>query len=255
MKKILASLVVGLASLAGTVNAAEPCCQAPASIGPDAKSFFGIANHLGVGLGVGTNGISVEAATPLTRFVSVRAGVHFMPNIKYSTDVDATFTVEGQVSYEIVDVDCGIGRTQGSLIFNIYPLPHGSFFVAAGAYFGGNKLIKLHGHSAALEGYKDAGIEIGDYKIPVDENGNVRGGLKVNGFRPYLGIGWGRAIPKHLLNFNIELGAQFQGKPKVYSETGALDDLGEMADNDFKDYIKYLKVYPCLTFRLTGKIF
>ena len=254
MKKILASLIVGLASLTGIVNAAESCCQAPAAV-PGAKSVLGIANHLGVGVGIGTNGISVEAATPLTRFVSVRAGVHFMPNIKYSTDVDATYFVNGQEHSTDVDVDCGIGRTQGSLIFNIYPLPHGSFFIAAGAYFGGDKLIKLHGHSDELEGYQNAGIEVGDYKIPVDHHGNVRGGLKVKGFRPYLGIGWGRAIPKHLLNFNIELGAQFQGAPKVYSETGDLDDLGEMADNDFKDYIKYLKVYPSLTFRLTGKIF
>lgn len=254
MKKFFASLIVGLVSFTGFVNAAETCCQAPAPV-PGAKSVLGICNHLGVGLGVGTNGISVEAATPLTRFVSVRAGVHFMPNIKYSTDVDATYYVNDQEHYTDVDVDCGIGRTQGSLIFNIYPLPHGSFFVAAGAYFGGSKLIKLHGHSSELEGYQNAGIEVGDYKIPVDSKGNVRGGLKVNGFRPYLGLGWGRAIPRRLLNFNFELGVQFEGTPKVYSDTGNLTDLAEEADNDFKDYIKYLKVYPTLTFRLTGKIF
>ena len=124
MKKFFASLIVGLVSFTGFVNAAETCCQAPAPV-PGAKSVLGICNHLGVGLGVGTNGISVEAATPLTRFVSVRAGVHFMPNIKYSTDVDATYYVNDQEHYTDVDVDCGIGRTQGSLIFNIYPLPYG----------------------------------------------------------------------------------------------------------------------------------
>ncbi|WP_297069796.1 hypothetical protein [uncultured Duncaniella sp.] len=259
MKKFLASLLVGAASLGIAVNAADHCAMCPSPAPAPFTSSLGIFNHLGLGVGVGTNGISVEAATPITRFISLRAGVHFMPNITFNTDVDADFTttingVPTQMS-ESVDVEGALGRTQGSVIFNIYPFPHGSFFIAAGGYFGGNKLITIKGHSAALENMDDASIEVGDYKIPVDKNGNVRGGLKVKSFRPYLGIGWGRAIPKRLLNFNFELGAQFQGKPQVYSETGDLEDLAYEADNDFKDYIKYLKVYPTLTFRLTGKIF
>lgn len=239
MKKFLASLLIGASAL--SASALTP----------------GIFDHLGVGVGVGTDGISVEAATPITRWVSMRAGVHFMPNIKFNTDVDAYYDhpATGQYIEESIDVDCGLGRTQGSVIFNVYPFPVGSFFVAAGAYFGGDKLLKIKGHSDAMEDYGGS-IEVGDYNLPIDKNGNVRGGLKVSGFRPYLGIGWGRAIPKRLLNFNVELGAQFQGKPKVYSETGALEVIeSDETDNDFKDVIKYLKVYPTLTFRLTGKIF
>lgn len=255
MKKLLASLLVSAASLGVAVNAADNCAMCPSPAPSPVTSTLGIFNHLGVGVGVGTNGISVEAATPITRFISLRAGVHFMPNITFNTDVDADFEANGVPMTESVDVEGSLGRTQGSIIFNIYPFPAGSFFIAAGGYFGGNKLIQIKGHSAALENMEDASIEVGDYKIPVDKDGNVRGGLKVKSFRPYLGIGWGRAIPKHLLNFNIELGAQFQGKPQVYSETGDLEDLAYEADNDFKDYIKYLKVYPTLTFRLTGKIF
>ena len=255
MKKFLASLLVGAASLGIAVNAADHCAMCASPAPAPFTSSLGIFNHLGLGVGVGTNGISVEAATPITRFISLRAGVHFMPNITFNTDVDADFKVDNTPMTESVDVEGALGRTQGSVIFNIYPFPHGSFFIAAGGYFGGNKLIKIKGHSAALENMEGASIEVGDYQIPVDKEGNVRGGLKVKSFRPYLGIGWGRAIPKRLLNFNFELGAQFQGKPQVYSETGDLTALGYEADNDFKDYIKYLKVYPTLTFRLTGKIF
>lgn len=253
MKKLFCSLLLAAVALGTSVDMNAQ----------SALSRFGIFNHLGIGAGVGTNGISVEAATPITRWISLRAGVHFMPDIKFNTDVDAYFDpssagVPGAtpgMQQTTVDVDCSLGRTQGSVILNLYPFPHGSFFVAAGAYFSGDKLIKIKGHSDALAGV-DGSIEVGDYNIPVDKDGNVRGGLKVKGFRPYLGIGWGRAIPKRLLNFNVELGAQFQGKPQVYSESGDLEELANNAEeNDFHDVIKYLKVYPTLTFRLTGKIF
>lgn len=51
---------------------------------------------------------------------------------------------------------------------------------------------------------KEYGIEIGDYQIPVDENGNVNGGVKVKNFRPYLGLGFGRLIPKNRLGIRFE---------------------------------------------------
>lgn len=250
MKKVFLGLLLAVAALGTSVNASAQCCR---------MAGLGIFNHLGLGVGVGTTGVSVEAATPITRWVSLRAGVHFMPNIKFNTDVDAYYNnilhaepITGQTT---IDVDCSLGRTQGSVIFNFYPIPVGSFFIAAGAYFSGDKMIKIKGHSDEFVNAAGS-IEVGDYNIPVDKDGNVRGGLKVKGFRPYLGIGWGRAIPKRLLNFNVELGAQFQGKPQVYSETGALEELANnREENDFHDVIKYLKVYPTLTFRLTGKIF
>ena len=39
----------------------------------------GIFNHLSVGVGVGLTGISVEAAAPITPYVTVRGGVNIFP--------------------------------------------------------------------------------------------------------------------------------------------------------------------------------
>ncbi len=255
MKKCFASLVLSLVAMLTGAEAMGQCCF---------TKRLGIFNHLGVGVGVGSTGISAELATPITRFVALRAGLHFMPGITFNTDVDASYDpvaagIPGAnpgLQYTTVDVEGDLGRSpQGSVIFNVYPFPSGSFFIAAGAFFGSDKLLKIKGHSDDLAGLNGS-IEVGDYNIPIDKDGNVRGGLKVKGFRPYLGLGWGRAIPRRLLNFNVELGAQFQGKPQVYSETGDLEDLANKSEeNDFHDVIKYLKVYPTLTFRLTGKIF
>lgn len=144
-------------------------------------------------------------------------------------------------------------------LLNVYPFKSSSFFVCGGAYFGGGKLIKIKGHSDELaelikEG-QEVGIEIGNYRIPVDQNGNISGGLKVSSFRPYLGLGFGRAIPKKRIGFMFEMGVQFHNTPKVYTNNGDLSDLTAEADNDFTDIIDKLTVYPVLKFRLCGKIF
>ena len=48
----------------------------------------GIFNHLSVGVGVGLTGISIEAAAPITPYVTVRGGVNIFPQIKVKTDLD-----------------------------------------------------------------------------------------------------------------------------------------------------------------------
>lgn len=228
------------------------------------KPQDGVFKHLGVGVGAGTNGISVELSTPVTRWIQLRAGLSMMPNFKLNTSADIDYNIKGsQFNYNdgkptSLDLEGAFGRTQGSIIVNLYPLPWGSFYVAGGLYFGGNKLLKVKGHSDELMNVQNAGVEIGDYTIPVDEHGNVRGGLKVNNVRPYLGIGWGRAVPNNRINFGIELGVQFMGSPKLYTDGN--DDIIKSinngdGDNDIQKIMDKVKVWPVLTFKLSGRIF
>jgi len=215
-----------------------------------------IFDHLGAGVGVGTNGISIDVATNITRFVQVRAGVDIMPGIKFNSDADFEYSVANDTRYGTVDLKGDLGRTQGHIIFNVYPFPIGSFYVAAGAYFAGNKLVKITGHSDELGQQSNDGYAIiGDYRIPVDANGNIRGGLKVKSFRPYLGLGWGRAIPGKLLAFGIDLGVQFEGKPEVYTDYGEIDQSLVDDDNTFNKIRDALSVYPTLTFKLNFRAF
>lgn len=217
---------------------------------------FDIANHLGLGVGVGTNGITVEAATPITKFIGLRAGVSFMPGITFNADTDIQYTApDGQPGNGNIELEGALKRVQGEVIVNVYPFPTSSFYVAAGAYFGGDKLIKISGYSEELKNASDAGVIIGDYEIPTDGNGNVKGGMRVKNFRPYLGIGFGRVNPGKFLNFSMELGCQFQGKPEIYTDYGEIKDSADIVDNTFHDIQKYLKVYPTLTFRLNFRAF
>ncbi len=215
-----------------------------------------VFNHLGVGAAVGTNGLSVELATPITGFVNLRAGVSYMPGITFNSDVDYSYETANVSRTGSATLKGDLGRVQGQVIFNVYPAPVVPFYIAVGAYFGGDKLLKISGHSpelAALAGNGSA--VIGGYEIPADPQGNVSGGFKVKSFRPYVGIGWGRAIPGKLVNFAIDLGVQFQGKPELYTDYGKIDDAVREDDNTFNKIADALKVYPTLTLKLNFRAF
>lgn len=229
------------------------------SLSVSAQKELGIFNTLSVGVSAGTTGIGVDVATPVTPHFAIRGGVSFMPGIKISTDVDVDLTDPNLGSYPTnLDLEGSMSRASGDLLVNYYPFLSSSFFVTAGAYFGGSKLVKIDGHSDKLKEYVDkggnAGIVIGDQTIPVDKNGNVAGGLKVSGFRPYIGVGFGRAVPKKRLGVMFELGVQFHGTPKVYTSAGELGNALGDGDDSFTKIMDKLTVYPVMKIRFCGRL-
>ena len=226
---------------------------------------LGYFKSFAIGVNIGTTGWGVDIATPIGQYLALRAGVTIMPNISYSDDVDvsidynSSYYPDGNIPSSI-EVEGGIGRTAGEILLNLYPFKRSSFFLTGGAVFGGDKLIKVKGHSDELANLQSQagnfGIEIGDYTIPVDKNGNVSGGIKVSSFRPYLGLGFGRIVPKNKrIGFLFELGVQIHGTPEVYTDYGSLGTLLEEADNDFSEILDKVTVYPVMRFRLCGKFF
>ena len=72
-KTILKSLIIAIIMLAGSLQADAQENQK--------KSIFGIANRVGLGVGAGTEGIGIDVATPLSRYVHASFGVNIMPVI------------------------------------------------------------------------------------------------------------------------------------------------------------------------------
>ncbi|MGN1264091.1 MAG: hypothetical protein ACI4TW_08630 [Prevotella sp.] len=257
------------------------------AVSAQSESFYGLANHVGVGVGIGTTGISIEAATCLTPYVGVRAGVNIVPKFKLSTDldvegVDATplrtigFTDEIP---ESVEVEGKLSMTTGHVLFDIHPFKTG-FRITAGAYFGGSEIISVYNkedgsiksvynanqtiadaksRGLITEDVKRIGVALGDYLLTPDEDGNVNATLEVAGFRPYLGLGFGHAVPKKRLSVQFDAGVQFWGSPKVYLD-GA-DGRHRLTEEDTKGEdggaiktLSKITVYPCLSLRLVGRI-
>ena len=203
-----------------------------------------IFNHLSVGVTAGTPGIGGDVAMPICNYVQVRAGFAMMPKFKFST----------------------VGFANGKLLFDIYPFKKSAFHITAGAYFGGGSIIKAYNKEDGL--LKDVadynrrnpddliGYELGDYLLTPDANGNVNAEIKTSGFRPYIGIGNGRAVPKKRIGFMFEVGVMFWGTPKIYCNGDELtnEDLGSDS-GDVVEVLSKLKIYPVINFRLCGRIF
>ena len=226
-----------------------------------AQADYGYFNSLGLGLSVSTVGVGLEVSTPIGNYFALRGGVSFMPKFTVTDEVNADLkgVPQGYPQSAEVELEGSTKRTTGELLLNLYPFRSNCFFVAAGASFGGDKFVQITGHSDELQQLiaagGSAGLQIGDVSIPVDQNGNVSGGLKVSAVRPYVGLGYGRAVPSKRINFMLDAGVQLHGTPEVYSDFGQVDQLMAEVDNDFTDIINKLKVYPVIRFRICGKLF
>lgn len=305
MKKLL--IVCGLALL-GLQNAAAQ------------NDDSWVPKQLGLGVGVGTTGIVIDASTTLNRWLGIRAGVDIMPEIKVNTDLDlgtqglnndfqdmtrraeqinqaAGHTVIDLSSLpggnlpESMDVEGKLTNTTFHFLVDVYPFKTSSFHATVGFYAGGKELVSVYNKDAGflkpitqwndavlgktslpeeaqqyVQGQSMIGAELGDYFIAPDpaDNGDVKATIEVNSFRPYLGIGFGRAVPRNArFGCQFDLGVQFWGTPKVYAPTyekgkylrqQLTDDHAGGDGGDIIKIISQIPVYPTLNFRLVGRI-
>lgn len=240
-----------------------------------------VFNHFGVNVGIGTEGIGFGVAAPVTNFLELEAGMNVMPGFKVNDNVnleaDGTINVNGQelaIPDSWVKVNANFGRTTYSVKANLYPFGGSSkWFLAAGFSFGGAKIAKVKGHSDELQDFINkypeqkqeildrVGVALADYKVKFDDNCDINGDIRCNSFRPYLGLGLGRLVPRNRLGFRVELGCQFMGTLKVYQADQKLninEILSDMVDGDGRDdiskFIENWKFYPVLKFQIVGRV-
>lgn len=226
-----------------------------------AQESMGYFNSITVGAGISTKGIEFDLATPIGNYLALRGGISIMPNFNHSEDLDVNIPYHGTDYYSTIDTKGTLKRTSGQILLNVYLSSKGKFFLCGGVSFGGTTLLKIKGHtdneellSLIREG-KDVNIGVGDYSIPVNENGDISGGLKIASLRPYIGIGTGRAALNNRIGFTFDMGVEFNKKPKVYTDFGNMQRLEEKANNGVSDVISVFTVYPVIRFRLCGRIF
>lgn len=243
--------------------------------------------HLGVGIGVGTTGINIDLSTNINKWLGIRAGIDIMPRFKVNTDlginiVDPTERAQweqitGETIPDRVDVQGKPKLTTGHFLIDVYPFgAKNSFHVTIGAYFGASEIVSVYNKdfgalnainrwnndimdpSSIFYGQDPIGLRLGEKMLYPDAYGNAEAVVKVKGFRPYIGLGYGRAVPRtKRFGCQVDLGVQFWGKPKVYAQDDPepLPDTGIDGDGGAIKTISKIKVYPVLNFRLVGRIF
>jgi len=246
---------------------------------------MGLFNHVSVGLAAGTDGVGLQVAAPLGQHFAVRAGYTMMPNIKYkkTLNLGANPAFINPAKQE-ADLEAKLSTGDFSLLFDWHPFLSSSFRITAGAYIGKSKILSVKNTSSFVKDayWGNAGIELGTtesiystYTIVTDREGNVNADLKVNSFKPYIGIGFGRAVPRKTIGVQFDLGVQFWGTPEVwtniqyfdYNQGQYVQEYKKVGQNritnpdkdyqDVKDAIKTIEkvgVYPVLTLRLNGRI-
>lgn len=259
--------------------------QSFAQLNDDDYGFF---NHVSGGVSVGTDGIGFQVAAPLTYHFAVRAGFSFMPSFKYSTSLNLGSDDIGAFKTDKVELEGKLKMSNFSILFDYYPFSSSSFRVTAGAYIGNSDLVTVKNTNDFInpDYAGKAGINLSrsgssvqeKYVLITDKQGNVKADLKVNSFKPYLGIGFGRAVPRKRIGCQFDLGVQFWGGPELHTNLMYYDQtVGDFVtryekiqkgritrshdDSDYKDLrdaiktIEAVHVYPVITFRLNGRIF
>ena len=231
---------------------------------------YGLFNHLGVGVSLGTDGIGFDVAAPITEWAAVRAGMSIFPSIKYDDDVNIRSNSKSFTKKD-VNIEGKLNMKDFKLLFDFYPIKSSGFHLTAGAFIGPKKIITAYNTEEFLarDEWGVSGIMIGDNRVTSDKNGNCEANIEVAGFKPYLGFGFGRAVPNSRFTVSCDFGVKFWGKPCV----GAMvsDDFGERSykkihykdlndddDEDLRDGFKTaekITVFPVLNIRLTGRIF
>lgn len=248
----------------------------------DSKGFDrGVFNRVSLNVSAGTEGVGIGVATPVTNFLELEAGVSMMPGFKLKGDFDVeqqTIAVSGGSAGYIVTPEATVNaegsfsRTTFNFKAHAYPFGGGSkFFVTAGFSFGGARIAKISGRSDEIEEFinrpenapyrrqilDQIGATVGEYNVKFNDDLNLAGDVRCNGFRPYLGLGCGRLVSKKRVGFRVEAGCQFMGKLKVYQDGAEIDFKEAMHDAGSDDISKFVgnwRVYPVLKFTVVGRI-
>lgn len=100
------------------------------------------------------------------------------------------------------------------------------------------------------------------YMMEPDENGMAKASVKVNSFKPYLGIGYGGRLLKNSDKYHVavDCGLLFWGgTPSIITHDGTdmAHDVEDIMDRvgDYVDLMKGFKVYPVINIRFTRSIF
>ena len=117
-------------------------------------------NHLAIGIGFGTEGVSLDLALPIGHYVQLRAGMSYLPSIKLTKHFDASQTgstgtsnfdsitsilhdITGLQFDEQIDMKATTQLWNGKILVDIFPFKKKNWFFSAGLYFGPKQVLHI----------------------------------------------------------------------------------------------------------------
>ena len=237
-----------------------------------AQEETGIGNHLGWGVGFGTEGFNASIATDMTPYAELEFGVNWAPGFARTENGDAFYlrkNTEGKYYRKEagnMDIKAKVNRATLDFKGSVYPFATNEnftsdLFVAVGVSFASKEIASLEGTlNASNTENEQRYVRAGKYILPLDGN-KANASARVNSVRPYVGLGYGRLVPKNNLGFRVELGCQFNGKVKLYKGDNECELISKYSeynlttDTKMQDVMDFFSIYPVLKVSLRGKFF
>ena len=190
------------------------------------------ADGFGLGVKAGTLGFGVEGTFGLSESVNLRAGVN-------------SYSVTGDETASDIRYDGKLELRTLALLLDWHPFA-GTFRLTAGLMKNDNAL--------RLTATPTASQTIGGTPYTPAQIGTLSGDVTFKSTAPYAGIGWGNAARRGRFGGVFEIGAMFQGKPKVSLRASGglvsqadLNSEAQLAEADLDDF----KIYPVISFGLS----
>jgi hypothetical protein len=161
-----------------------------------ATGAAGACSAQGVGLAAkaGSTGVGADLTVGLARSANLRLGAQAWTRSETRTEQE-------------IEYDADLKLVSGQILLDVHPGGRG-FRISGGVIVNGNEVTAIS--------TEDAVYTINGVRYPVGLVGTLEGSVETNSVAPYLGIGWGNAVaPGGPWRFALDVGAFYQGKPKV----------------------------------------
>ena len=190
-----------------------------ASASAQAQSSTGFGISAGVTAGI-MEGAGLSFGLGITDNIRIRAGYSMFPNSlikeyplelpEWGSNPKTSTAITGNVS------------SSSNLLLDFHP-GAGSFRLTAGLFFGSGDFITVYNTKPLPDSYHNAGISYyldgnrnnddvwNFYRIQTDDDGILKGVIKTGAVRPYLGIGFGSAVPSGRVGAAFDLGVEYTG--------------------------------------------
>jgi hypothetical protein len=202
---------------------------------------IGYEGKFAIGLKAGLPGYGGELAYNFHDHWNVRLGGMFLQ-------------ISGiEIPYDIDGREINIGLESNGAVYDIkleyLPSKTKAFKLVAGlAYvnnYGGKASIKL-----------TEGVFIGDLEVGPEDVGQIDINVIYEGVAPYIGFGFGRAVPKRRVGFGMEFGTYYVGAPVVEMDATELLSPSANAEQEanFEKGLDSFRWLPNINAKLTVKL-
>ncbi|WP_298881315.1 hypothetical protein [uncultured Polaribacter sp.] len=190
-------------------------------------------------ISIGSPGLGLEYARKLSPKLNAKLVWHSFKLEDFEKE-------DLEIKEDKIDLLANLELSIIDLGIEFLPFKNSSFKLTAGLGF----ISKLNTNATIT--YTE-NVKFGDVVITKEDVGEVNADVSWSGTAPYLGIGFGRAIPKRRLGFGIEIGSYFTSSPDATLTATKLLAPTSNQEENLKEAISSFKFIPRLQFRLAYK--